>query len=193
MRASFPLSRLRRGLLLTACLLLGVSPTAFASPAGSPVEYRLKAAYLYNFTKFIEWPADASKRSPFVVGVVDPEGSAAQIIADALEGKLTADDRPIVVERFTQLSADVARCHQLFLTRAAGLKPADARAIIGSTSVLLVGETDDFAEQGGVIGLVVSGDAVRCEVNLTGAQRAGVKLSGRLASVSRLVRETAQP
>ena len=180
--------------LAPACALyLGALPFAHGAPSDLAVEYRLKAAYLYNFTKFVEWPADAVSRTPFLVGVIDPEGVAARIIAETLEGKSTADGRPITVRHFQALSSEVSGCHQLFLTRASGVTPADARAFIKTTSILLIGETDNFAEHGGVIGLVVSGDSVRCEVNLAGAQRAGVKLSGRLASISRLVRETAQP
>jgi hypothetical protein len=190
---SSSLPRFAHRLVLACALFLGALSFARAAVSDPTVEYRLKAAYLYNFTKFVEWPTDAVARTPFLVGVIDPEGTAARIIAETLGGKSTADGRPIIVRRFEALSDEIAGCHQLFLTRAAGITPADARAFISATSILLIGETDSFAQQGGVIGLVVSGDSVRCEVNLAGAQRAGVKLSGRLASVSRLVRETAQP
>lgn len=175
-----------------ACLLLGACFSAHAAAGAPAIEYRLKAAYLYNFTKFVEWPAEAVARTPFLVGVVDPEGTAARVIAETLDGKTTTDGRPISVRRFTALTSDVAACHQLFLTSASGITPTQARVFVKDSSVLLIGETDQFAEQGGVIGLVVSGDSVRCEINLAGARRAGVKLSGRLASISRLVRESAQ-
>lgn len=193
MRAlSFFLSRFT-ALSMACVLLLSVANDVRSAPSAPAVEYRLKAAYLYNFTKFVEWPADATARSPFLIGVIDPGGSAAAIIAEVLEGKFAIDGRPIVVRHFTALTADAADCHQLFLTRASGLTSAEARSIVGANAVLLVGETDDFAAQGGVIGLVVSGDAVRCEVNLAGAQRARIKLSGRLAGISRLVRENVPP
>jgi hypothetical protein len=181
----------RGAALWIATLLMLTAPAGRAEPIDVTIEYRLKAAYLYNFTKFIEWPPPAFEgpASPFVVGVVDPDGSAATIISETLRGKTTATGRAIEVRRLTALAAGAGGCHQLFITKASGLDPLVVRSTLGAAHVLVVGETDDFAEQGGAIGLVVAGDAVRCEVNLAGAERAGVKLSGRLASVARLVRE----
>lgn len=192
MRAISKILRPFSTVVLWFAVLLALSaPVARAQSIDPAVEYRLKAAYLYNFTKFIEWPPPAfsGPDSPFVVGVIDPEGAAAAIIADTLRGKLTAGGRTLEVRRFDAFGPGAIDCHQLFLTRAASLDPAAIRAAVGKTPILVVGETDGFAEQGGIIGFVVSGDAVRCEINLAGAERAGVKLSGRLASVARLVRE----
>ena len=164
---------------------------ARAQPIDPTVEYRIKAAYLFNFTKFVDWPPSAypAAGSPFVVGVVDPSGATTAIIAATLHGKTAPDGRAIEVRRFPSLNAEIAMCHQLFITRASGIDPVVASAALANAPVLLVGETDGFAEQGGVIGFVVLGDSVHCDVNLAGAQRAGVKLSGRLGSVARLVRE----
>jgi hypothetical protein len=187
------LRRIGRGIACAAAFTLLSAQEVRAAAINEAVEYRMKAAYLYNFSNFVEWPGDAADRSPFLIGVIDPEGTAARIITDALAGKFTSDGRPIVVRHFHALPDDIAGCHQLFITRAAGIKPAEAKALTTATSLLLIGETDNFAGHGGVIGLVVSGNSVRCEVNLAGAQRAGVKLSGRLASVARLVRETTPP
>lgn len=176
---------------LCATLFLLV-PAGRGEPVDSAVEYRIKAAYLYNFTKFIDWPpsAFAAPGAPFVIGVVDPVGDAALVIEKSLRGKTAPGGREIEVRRFTGIGEATADCHQLFITRAAGVDPRQAGEVLGSEPVLVVGETEGFAERGGVIGFVVSNDGVRCDVNLAGAQRAGVKLSGRLASVARLVRET---
>ena len=189
------LSHLRAVVLgLLACAgLASLAPSARAS-TDATAEYRVKAAYLYNFTKFVEWPADRAREVPFVVGVIDPAGAAAKTIAETLRGKSTPDGRPIEVRTFATLGPAIAACHQLFLTKKSGFTPAAVRAVVGdSAAVLIIGETEGFAENGGIINLLASGDAVRCEVNLAGASRAGVKLSGRLASVARLVRETARP
>ena len=172
--------------------LLVFAPVARAQPIDPAVEYRIKAAYLFNFTKFVDWPptAYAAAGSPFVIGVVDPVGTTAAIVASTLQGKTTPDGRTIEVRRFLSLTAEIATCQQLFITRASGIDPISASTALANAPVLLVGETEGFAEQGGVIGFVLSGDSVHCDVNLAGAQRAGVKLSGRLGSVARLVRET---
>ncbi|HEU5080808.1 MAG TPA: YfiR family protein [Opitutaceae bacterium] len=171
--------------------LMAFAPAARAEGVDRAVEYRIKAAYLFNFTKFIDWPpaAYAGPDTKFVIGVIDPAGSAADVVQETLRNKVTPSGRPIEVRRFTALTPEVADCHQLFVTRASGITPTAVRSVVGDAPVLVIGETDGFAEQGGVIGFVVSGDGVHCDVNLAGAQRAGVKLSGRFASVARLVRE----
>ncbi|HEX2100105.1 MAG TPA: YfiR family protein [Candidatus Synoicihabitans sp.] len=171
-----------------------LTPIARAQSPTSAIEYRVKAAYLYNFTKFIEWPppAAADDGRPFVLGVVDSVGTAAEAIQEALRGKRTPGGRIIEVRRLASLSG-LADCHQIFVTRNSGITAEAVRAAANGSPVLVVGETEDFAARGGTIGLVASGDAVRCEVNLAGAGRAGLKLSGRLASVARLVRETSSP
>jgi hypothetical protein len=176
-------------LLLVAALAAAPARAQSTEPA---VEYRVKAAYLYNFTKFVDWPPAAfnDAAAPFVVAVVDRDGAAAAIITDALRDKTTPAGRRIEVRHLRELSTAAATaCHQIFVTRSAGLEVAQIRAAIGTAPVLLVGETEAFAQEGGIVGFVRMGDAVRCDVNLAGAQRAGIKLSGRLASVARLVHE----
>jgi hypothetical protein len=178
-------------LMLGVCSFAGFVLPARGQTAPDAVEYRIKAAYLYNFTKFIEWPpqAYAGDGSPFLLGVVDPDGTAANVIEQVLRGKTTGAGRRIEVVRLMQIDQAALACHQIFITRAAAVRPADVRELVQSSPVLVVGETDGFAEHGGVIGLVLVGDRVRCEINLAGAERAGLKLSGRLAGVARLVRE----
>jgi len=181
--------RRRVGLLMLTMVLCAVSHAA-TNDLG--LEYRIKAAYLYNFTKFIEWPPAPAEMAdrPFVLGVLDPDGFAFNVISESLRGKSGANGRTIVVQRLTALDRDALTCNQIFITRASGIDAVQARKVLDGLPIVLVGETTDFAEQGGVIGFVLTGDAVHCEVNLAGAQRAGVKLSGRLASVARLVHET---
>jgi hypothetical protein len=177
------------GWMLVALLAFGITP-ALALDGGA-VEYRVKAAYLYNFTKFVEWPPDVFGHgsSPFVIGVLDPEGRAASAIAEALAGKTTGSGRPLEVRVLSSLHDGAAECHQIFVTRAAGITPDQVQGQLALRGILLVGEADGFAARGGAIGLVLSGDAVRCEINLAAAERSGLRLSGRLASVSRIVRE----
>jgi hypothetical protein len=155
------------------------------------LEYRIKAAYLYNFTKFIEWPPPppAAAEKPFVLGVLDPDGLAFNVISESLRGKTGVNGRAIVVRRLSILDQSATSCNQIFITRASGVDVARVRKVLDGLPIVVVGETAGFAEQGGVIGFVLTGDAVHCEINLAGAQRAGVKLSGRLASVARLVHE----
>ena len=159
--------------------------------ADTLTEYRIKSAYLFNFTKFIEWPPRCfpEAEAPLAIGVLDDDGATARIVAEVLTGKAAPRGRRIVVRAFDALRAEALECQVLFVTRGAGLSAGAARAAVGTRPVLLVGETEEFAERGGTINFVFSGDAIRFEINPRRAQSAGLRVSGALASVARLVRD----
>ncbi len=181
------------GLMRRAVVLLVVAwlLAARGVAADTLTEYRIKSAYLFNFTKFVEWPPRSfgAADAPLTIGVLDDDGATARIVADVLAGKTAPRGRRIVVRAFTALRADVLECHMLFVTRSAGLSAGAVRAALGTRPVLLVGETEEFAERGGTIAFVLSGDAIRFEINPRRAQSAGLRVSGALASVARLVRD----
>jgi hypothetical protein len=172
-------------------------PIVIASPsADAALEYRIKSAYLFNFTKFVDWPpvAFAAADARFTIGVLTGDAGAPTglAIANALNGKLSGP-RVIEVRLFEHASPDLQACHLVFVTRAARQELAAVRAALATRPILLVGESEGFAQHGGTINLAVTGDTVRCEINLRQAERTGLKLSGRLASVARLVREEGVP
>lgn len=182
-----PLSA-RRWLLRCACAFLFAS-TAQAASSASRIDYQLKAAFLYNFAKFIEWPPPPLPRSaPFRIGVLVDRGAHA-IIAEVLQGRMIAD-HPIEVV-FVGAEDDLSACRILFVPRTAPLDPAAIRARRPETVVLLVGEKEGFAESGGEIGFIPRGDNLRYQVNLAAAQQAGLKLSARLASLAEIVHAAA--
>ena len=174
--------------LRVACLLamFAISSVAGAAPSAqrSPLarEYEIKAAFLYNFAKFIEWPEDAfmASTSPLVFGVLgdDPFGPA----LDALEGK-TARGRTVVVRRFVGLQG-LDECHILFISSSERERLADVLQVLGSSSVLTVGEMEDFVERGGIINLTITRNKVRFEVNLEAGDRAGLQLSSQLLNLA---------
>lgn len=194
---NFLLLRGSRALLLMA---FGLLP-AFAAPDGTTaessnpdmtVEYGIKAAYLYNFTRFIEWPPAAlPAHVPFVVGVLARDPVLIGAIRESFRGKLMANGRAIEVKVFTGLTPDLLACQLVFVGRNAAEKVADVRAAVGSRPILIVGDTAGSAQQGGEIDFAVSADVVRIEINLQRAEQIGLKLSGRLANVARLVRDRA--
>jgi hypothetical protein len=149
-------------------------------------EYQVKAAFLYNFLKFVDWPAQsfANDSSPFIIGVVgnDTFNSA---IDQAVSGK-TANGRPIVIKRFASAKT-LTYCHILFIS------PSERdrfRQILETTGsgVLTVSETDGFAQIGGVVNFTLVDSKVRFEINQSAAERAGLKISAKLLSVARVVR-----
>lgn len=146
-------------------------------------EYPVKAAYLLNFTKFVEWPATAftNATAPFVVGLVgdDPFGSMLQ---EAFSGQ-TVGGRPIVLRRFP-VGAKINDCHVLFLSRSARETQEGLLATLQGRPILTVGETEQFLEAGGLINFVLTKERVRFEVNARSAERAGLKLGAKLLGVA---------
>ncbi|MEW6719555.1 MAG: YfiR family protein [Thermodesulfobacteriota bacterium] len=168
-------------------LLLAAGHPLPASGHHTPIhEYEVKAAFLYNFTKFVTWNWSVPSRDaeePFVIGVVgeNPFGDAL-----ALLERKTVRGRPIVVRNVETLES-LRSCRMAFVSSSeesrlpAILQGAHAR------NILTVGDMDRFAARGGVIGLVMRGDRVGFEINVDAARRAGLTVSSKLLSLAAAV------
>lgn len=184
-------ARHRPRLLLTAvtlaviCAAIGV-PDADPAPLPKPTEYQVKAAYLYNFGKFIRWPA-TSKSNSFAICVLghDPFGPT----LDATLAGETIDGRKVVAMRLSR-AQDAADCRILFISASENARLDDILAVLGKTGVLTVSDMPQFTERGGMIQFVLEGDRVRFEVNLGAAQRASLSPSSELLKVATTVRTT---
>jgi hypothetical protein len=171
------------GIVVLAMLISGGAPS-FARGEQAP-EYTVKAAFLYNFAKFVEWPADAftGPASPIVLFVlgVDPFGDALK----SLKGK-TANGRPIIV-RYAANLGELERCHLLFVSASSmALLPKILQAT-KSWSVLTVGDVDGFARDGGTINLVNEEQRIGIEINMEAAQRSRLKISSKLLALAKIV------
>lgn len=150
-------------------------------------EYTIKAAYLYNFARYVTWPDGAFQGldAPLVIGVLgeDPFGDALETIAQTKK----IDSRAIVVRRYASLS-EYEPCHVLFVVWNVGEETQDkALKELAGRGVLLVGETPTFTQRGGVIGFFVEENKIRFEINPAAAQRERLKISSKLLSLARLV------
>lgn len=149
-------------------MLLPGTP-ALAQAAKAP-EYSLKAAYLFNFAQFIEWPSNrfASAEAPIVIGVLgdDPFGAA---LDQAVKGK-TLGARPFEIRRFKQIT-EVRGCHVLFVCSSEAKRVAEIVAASDKAGVLTVSDLDRFAEQGGTINFYTENNKVRFKINLSAAER----------------------
>lgn len=171
---------------LLACLAVSFGPLPIpATTADEPsLEYQVKAAFLLNFTKFVEWPqsAFADATAPFGICVLgkDPFG---RTLDDVAEGE-TVQGRTLAVHRITQLPPGHS-CQLLYIDA----PPAErARLLEGAgPGVLTVGEGQAFVREGGVIGFIPDNRKVRFDINQSAAERSGLKLSSRLLSVARTV------
>ncbi len=163
-------------------------PSSGGSADSMAVEYQVKAAFLYNFTQFVTWPAATPGGSgDFTIGILgpDPFGDA---LDRAARGK-SVGSRKLVVRRFRGLD-DLEPCEVLFVSSS---DPIPVRSILDKvkgTPMLTVGETSGFTRQGGVIGFYIEGSKVRFEINVDAASRAGLQISSRMLSLAKLIRDT---
>lgn len=168
-----------------ALLALAVLPLQAIAESPAALEYKVKTGYLFNFANYVEWPAGTlpAPNSPFVIGVMD-DGEALPILQSLLKGKRVRG-HPVQVRA---VGADrVTGLHILFVSRASGVSPEKIGEALGGASTLLVGETERFAENGGMVGFVREGETIRFQLNLERLTEAGLRASAKLASVARLV------
>lgn len=177
--------RVVAGIVLLAALLPVGLPT-FARGEPPVREYAVKAAFLYNFAKFVEWPADAfaDPASPLVLCVLgeDPFGDAFK----PLKGK-TVNGRPLAIRHAATLDG-VGQCHLLFISSSE--KPF-LSGIISATrglNVLTVGDMEDFAQDGGIVNLANEENRIGIEVNLEAVQRTRLKISSKLLALAKIVK-----
>jgi len=160
-----------------------------AVPASRQLEYQIKAGYLYNFAKFVEWPPPPlAEGGVFRLGVLSDE-TAYSIIAETLRGRKIGE-HPVEVVLLAS-NADAASCRVVFIPRSVAVTVSDLRAELNHAAVLLVGEKEGFAAAGGEIGFVPRGENLRYQVNLAAAEQAGLHLSARLAGLAEIVRPPA--
>jgi hypothetical protein len=177
------LTRWRWRCLSATGLMLGLmSVTLLAQSASEPA---LKAAFLYNFARFAEWPADAAPAGALTICVT---GDAA--VADALDGTVkgrTIDGREVGVSR---VKPDGFRaCHVLYVT---GVDEKRARQILDDLKdapVLTVSDGEAFARNGGVAGLFVEQGKMRFAINVWAAQHVRLRISSRLLSLAKIVKD----
>ncbi|MGP8201707.1 MAG: YfiR family protein [Limisphaerales bacterium] len=161
-------------------LLVGGHSHAQESP---PTEYQIKAAFLFNFAKFVEWPPAAfpAGTSPIVIGILG-ENPFHDDLARMVRSK-TVDGRTLEVKTLHSL-ADAANCHMLFISTSESARLPEIIKSLKGASVLTVGETDHFTENGGMINFVLKSAKVRFEINKTAATSAGLKISSKLMSLA---------
>jgi hypothetical protein len=173
------------GILLAVLLVVPRPAGAVDSSPRSP-EYLIKAAYLYNFAMFVEWPADAFSRpdSAVVIGVVgaDPFGWALdRTVQDRKIGK-----RPIVVERM-QWGQDPRRYHIVFVSGSDAARLTDLATRLEGSPTLIVADSDALWPRS-AISFVVNDNKVGFEINLDQATRARLTISSKLLNLARVVR-----
>jgi hypothetical protein len=188
-RRAFALGLVTVKVTWTVFFISSCVPSAQAQ--SKPNEYQVKAAYLYNFGRFIEWPtsASAAKGDPFTICVLgqDPFGPALNttLADEAINGQN-------VVARRIPSPQDALSCRILFISSSESERLKQILAILGDASVLTVSDLPQFTQRGGMVQLVLDGNKVRFEVNLTPVERAHLAMSSQLLKVAVNLRRSDQ-
>lgn len=172
-----------RRFVAVAALVLLLPTISSAQPVVE--EYKVKAAFLLNFTRFVTWPSPPTDTpTPFTVCVAgnDPFGS---LLDDVFEGH-TAESRPVSIRR-QPLNASVQACQMLFVADTREPRVRELLGRVGRQSVLTVGEGEDFAKLGGIIGLTLKANRVRFSINRQQAERARLTMSASLLNLATIV------
>jgi hypothetical protein len=166
--------------------------TGLQAQLPKPNEYQVKAAYLYNFGRFVKWPAGiaAGKGDSFAVCVLgqDPFGPT---LDSTLAGEVL-DGKPVVIRRIAK-PQDAVDCRILFVSSTEEHHLKEILAAIDLVGVLTVSDIPGFSRRGGIIQFVAEGERVRFEINLACAESARLVLSSELLKVAAAVRRSPRP
>lgn len=184
------LGEFARAVARTAVCLIGVwvlcAWPAAAQDGATEREYRLKAAFLYNFAAYVDWPddtfADASSPMVFCILGEDPFGGS----LDELVHDKSIKGRGIVVYREDKLNGH-EKCHVLFVTESLRGAISDIFNALAESDILTVGDMDRFAHDGGMINMVRRRNNIRFEINLLVVSRTRLKMSSKLLNLAEII------
>jgi YfiR/HmsC-like len=173
------------GLLAVACPIRAQSPDGSASS-----EYLIKAGFIYNFAKLMEWPAPtfAQPTSPIVIGVLGTDPFQG-MLDEVLRGK-QVNGREFVVKHL-KWGDDLRSCNILFVSSSERAHFDDLFRLIKGWPMLTIGDTPGFAERGGIINFVLEDNKVRFEIDVNAARQANISISSRLLALAKIVPEVA--
>jgi hypothetical protein len=151
-------------------------------------EYELKAGFLFQFAKYVEWPATAfaDDKAPIVVGIVgqDPFGE----YLDRLLKEKVVKGRGFVIQRFAK-AADIGQCHILFVPRTEAARLPEIVKAAARWPVLTIGEDAKFARDGGAIGVLVQDEKPKLEVNVDVVRAAELTVDAKLLKAATVLRK----
>ncbi len=165
----------------------GLMPTASGMGLQESRVFDIEAAFLIQFSKYITWPAYRFKteKSPVIIGIMgrDPFGTKIDRIARSFK----AGKRPVEVRRINGDMAGADKCHILYISSEESKTMVEIKKAITGKSVLLVSDTPDFLNQGGIIAFIISGTKIRFNISLTNGRAVGLNISSKLLNVANKV------
>lgn len=166
---------------LLACTLFDNS-----AEASTAKEYKVKAAFIYNFTKFIKWPEDTftATDEPIVIGFINKNPFGNEL--EKTLGTRTMQEHPFVIRRVKD-AEDAKGVHLLFVSFEDAGETIALLRTIENESILTIGETKGFAARGGIIEFVIDKDKVRFNLNVTAAKKAGLSVNARMQALAKKI------
>lgn len=152
--------------------------------AAQPTEYDVKAAFIHNIVKFVEWPTGSSANLQLCIMGQSPFTEAATLLAGKKIGQQVWEVRQV------DSRESLSECRVLFI---AASESGDLRRIldgIQASGILTVGDSNSYAEQGVMVNFYPEQDKLRFEINVAAANRAGLRISSQLLKLARIVHET---
>jgi len=176
----------RQTALASLIALAVMGACAVRSAADASLEYRVKAAFLYNFAKFVTWPAQVfpAPDAPLVFCLAGDDPF--EELLDVTTKDRKVEGRPILVRRLPA-DAQLAGCHLVFSSETDGARVAHVLQRAAGAGALTVGEAQDFLPQGGMIRLLVEEGKVRFDISTRSAEQAGLRVSSQLLKLARSV------
>ena len=149
-------------------------------------EYDVKAAFLYHLTQFVEWPPEAfpAVEDPLVIGVLgaDPFGKSLDEIIKNEEVK----DRKLIVQRYRSME-EIKVCHILFISQSEAGRLDQIFSSLKDRKILTVGDTEGFAQRGGIVRFLTDKNKIRLRINLNAAKAASLTISSKLLRAAEVV------
>jgi hypothetical protein len=180
---------LKRWFAVPFVLALFLSPLVAAESTSAPLsDAQVRAAMVYNFASFTEWPDSGSPERPVVIGVIGNEALAKALQAS---GKL-GNGREIDVRALSD-GEGLTQCQVLYVSAASDRAVSATLARVGTMPVLTVGEQEHFTQLGGIIRVYPESNRLRFEVDMAHATSVRLKISSRVLNLARLVRDSDAP
>jgi hypothetical protein len=187
--------KIRLYILIVLILLAAVLvPPAMAGSAAQDREQKIKAAFLYNFINFVDWPEDkmTDNDEPIIIGVIGNKDFVNAF--DPIKDKQIRGKK-IVIKYFKDLK-DLKKCHVVLLCICGSTSPDNSKKIMDAVKnfpVLTVGEQADFLENGGNINFLTVDHKIRFEINLDSAKRNNLKIRSKLLKLAKRVINEEKP
>jgi hypothetical protein len=171
-----------------ALMFLAILCCPFARAETASPEYKLKAVFLFNFVRFVEWPprAFATSNSPVIIGVLgtDPFGKT---LDQTVKGEIV-NGHPVEVRRYKTVN-EIKQCHVLFISASESARLSSIFDALKGRSILTVGDVNGFADKGGMVRFRKENNKIRFRINIEAAKAEDLSISSKLLQLADIVPE----